>query len=82
MNYVNHKKTSDIFKSFYKCFYIFLLIFFSIYIKKTKISSAKNYQENEERLQKKLLENTKTFLKKKRQQYDCDGYKNLLKDKK
>ena len=32
----------------------------------TKILSAKNYQENEERLQKKLVEDTKIFLKKKK----------------
>ena len=52
MDYVNHDKVkSDI---FYKLFYNFLYFFF-IYIKISKNFSAKYYQENKERLQKKKL---------------------------
>ena len=48
--------------------------------------SAKYYQENKERLQKKkLMKAIKIFLKKKKkkkQQYRCEHYKNLSEDKK
>ena len=53
------KFKSEILKS------IFLKIFF-IYIKIPKTLSAKYYQENKERLQKKLLKDTKIFLKNKK----------------
>ena len=53
------KFKSEILKS------IFLKIFF-IYIKISKTLSAKYYQENKERLQKKLLKDTKIFLKNKK----------------
>ena len=41
--------------------------------------SANYYQDNKERLQKKLFLEKK---KKKKQQYGCDQYKNLLEDEK
>ena len=47
--------------------------------------SAKFYQENKERLQKKLVKDIKTFLKKKKkkkQQYGCERYKNLAEGEK
>ena len=47
--------------------------------------SVKHYQENKERLQKKLVKDIKIFLrkkKKKKQQYDCERHKNLSKDEK
>ena len=50
-----------------------------------KDSLAKYYQNNKERLQKKLVKNIKVFLKKKKkkkQQYGREQYKNLLKDEK
>ena len=42
---------------------------------------SKTYQENKERLQKKLVKDIKIFLKKKRKkwQYGCKRYKNLSK---
>ena len=51
----------------------------------SKNLSAKYYQENKERLQKKLVKNIKIFLKKKKkkkQQYDNECYKNLSQDEK
>ena len=47
-------------------------------------SSVKYYQENKERLQKKIVEDVKVFLKnkKKKQQYGCEQYKNLSERKK
>ena len=47
-------------------------------------SSVKYYQENKERLQKKIVEDVKVFLKnkKKKQQYGCEQYKNLSEGKK
>ena len=51
----------------------------------SKTLSAKYYQENKERLQKKLVKNIKIFLKKKKkkqQQYGCERYKNVLEDEK
>ena len=75
MKYVNHGKAkfkSDIFKSsdksiFYKFFYkLFFVIFLFIYIKMSKDLSAKYYQENKKRLQKKVLKDIKIFLKKKK----------------
>ena len=50
-----------------------------------KSSSAKYYQDNKERLQKKLAEDMKVFLKKekkKKRQYGRERYKNLSKDEK
>ena len=47
--------------------------------------SAKYYQENKERLQKKLVKDIKMFLKKKKkkkQQYSRERYKNLSEDEK
>ena len=47
----------------------------------SKSLSAKYYQENQERLQKKLAKDIKIFLKKKeKQQYGCERYKNLSED--
>ena len=49
----------------------------------SKDSSAKYYQKNKERLQKKACKDTKVFLKKKKkkkQQYGCEQYKNLPED--
>ena len=48
-------------------------------------SPAKYYQNNKERLQKKLMKNMKVFLKKKKkkkQQYGHEQYKNLPEDDK
>ena len=67
--------------SFYDIFYIF----FSIYTKMSKTSSLKYYQENKERLKKKLMEDIKIILKKKKkkkQQYGCECYKNLSENEK
>ena len=66
MNYVNQTKLkfkSSIIKSSNKSI---LFIVFFVYIKISKKISAKYYQENKERLQKKLVKDIKTFLKKKR----------------
>ena len=49
----------------------------------SKYLSAKYYQENKERLQKKLVKNIKTFLKKKKKkkrQYGPKRYKKLSED--
>ena len=43
----------------------------------SKNLSAKYYQENRERLQKKLVKDYKIFLREKKQQYSCERYKNL-----
>ena len=51
----------------------------------SKNLSAKYYQENKKRLQKKVLKDIKIFLKKKKkkkQQYGCERYKNLSEDEK
>ena len=51
----------------------------------SKKLSAKYYQENKERLQKKLVKDIKMFLKKKKkkkQQYGRERYKNLSEDEK
>ena len=47
-------------------FYQIFITFFFICIKMSKDSSVKYYQDNKERLQKKLGKNIKAFLKKKR----------------
>ena len=49
----------------------------------SKNLSAKYYQENKERLQKKLVKDTKIFLKKKKKKATiwCERYKNLSEDK-
>ena len=85
MNYVNHskvktyKQSSEIhfFLDFrHKCFYEL----FSVYIQMSSILSAKCYQGNKERLQKKLGKDIKIFLKnrkKKEGQYGHECYKNL-----
>ena len=47
--------------------------------------SAKYYQDNKERLQKKACEKYQIYLKKKKkkkQQYGCENYKNLSEDEK
>ena len=47
--------------------------------------SAKYYQDNKERLQKKACEKYQIYLKKKKkkkQQYGCEHYKNLSEDEK
>ena len=47
----------------------------------SKSLSAIYYQENQERLQKKLAKDIKIFLKKKeKRQYGCERYKNLSED--
>ena len=51
-------------------FYDFFYVFVFIYIKISKNLSAKYYQENKERLQKKLLKDIKMFLKKKKKKSD------------
>ena len=51
----------------------------------SKNLSAKYYQENKKRLQKKVLKDIKIFLKKKKkkkQQYGCECYKTLSEDEK
>ena len=66
MNYVNQTKLklkSNIIKSSNKSI---LFIIFFVYVKISIKLSAKYYQENKERLQKKLVKDIKTFLKKKR----------------
>ena len=54
---------------FIKIFIHFFIIFF-IYIKMSKNLSAKYYQENKERLQKKLVKDIKIFLKKRKKKSD------------
>ena len=60
------KLKSDIFKSSNNFFYNFRYNFFLIYIKMSKNLSAKKYQGNKERLQKKA----------------CERYQNLSKEEK
>ena len=51
----------------------------------SKTLSAKYYQENKERLQKKALERYQNLFKEekeKKQQYGCEWYKNLSEDEK
>ena len=65
---------SDIFKSSNKLFYI-LYIYIYIYIFFLCIYTSKNlsdnfYQENKERLRKKLVKDIKTFLRKKGEKTD------------
>ena len=82
---------SDIFKSFDKStfllilFYNFSYNFFFIYIKMSKNLSAKYYQENKERLQKKSRKRYQNLSKEekgKKQQYGRERYKNLSEEKK
>ena len=66
MNYVNQTKLkfkSNIIKSSNKSI---LFIIFFVYVKISIKLSAKYYQENKERLQKKLVKDIKIFLKKKK----------------
>ena len=67
MNYVNRITKLNLKSSFLKflinsffitCF-IFFYNFFFMYMKMSKTLSAKHYQENKERLQKKLVKDTK-----------------------
>ena len=69
------KLKSDFFKSsnkfiFYRFFHNFFYNFFFIYINVSKTLSAKYYQENQERLQKKLVKDIKIFLKNKKKKDD------------
>ena len=51
----------------------------------SKDSSAKYYQSDKERLQKKFLKDVRVFLTKKKEkkwQYGCERYKNLPEDEK
>ena len=48
----------------------------------SKKLSAEHYQENKERLQKKLVKDIKIFLRKKKQQYGSEHYKNQSEDEK
>ena len=62
----------------------FFINFFT-YIKMSKNSSAKYYQENKERLQKKICKRYQSLSKKekgKKQQYGRERYKNLSEDEK
>ena len=71
MNYVNHNKVkfkSKILKSIF--LYIFLYVCFScVYIKMPKTLSAKYYQVNKKRLQKKLAKDIKIYLKRKKKKW-------------
>ena len=62
---------------FQNFFYIYI---FFIYIKLSKNLSAKYYQENKERLQKKLVNDFSREEEKRK--YGGERYKNLSKDKK
>ena len=63
MNYANHDKICKIVTSCNN----FFMVFIFTYIKMSKDSSAIYYQNNKERLQKKLVkEDTKVFLKNKK----------------
>ena len=55
MNYLNHDKAKTS-KWNFKIFFINVFIIFFTYIKMSKNLSAKCYQENKERLQKKARE--------------------------
>ena len=48
----------------------------------SKTLSAKYYQENKGRLEKKLAKDMKFFLKRKKYQYGCECHKNISKDEK
>ena len=63
MNYVNLevKFLNTFFNKFFNNFF-----FSSACIKMAKTLSAKHYQENKERLQKKLVKDSKIYLKKKK----------------
>ena len=69
----------SIFKSLNKLnFYINFFIYFLTYMKMSKDSSAKYYEDNKEKLPKeKLLKDIKVFLKKKKKkkQFGCERYK-------
>ena len=63
----------------------FIVIIFSIYIKIFKNLSAKYYEENKERLQKKALERYQNLSKEeknKKRQYGRERYKNLSEEEK
>ena len=76
----------DFFKSSDKfVFYKFFSNIFFIAIKISKTLSAKYYQENKERLQKRACERYQSFSKKekeKKQQYGCECYKISSEDEK
>ena len=59
-----------------------LLIFSFKYIKMSKTSSAKYYQDNKERLQKNPWKISVFLKKKKKRQYGRERYKNLSEDEK
>ena len=62
-----------------------IFFFFFIYIKISTNLSAKYYQKNNERLQKKFVKDIKIFIKKKKdkkRQYGCKQYKNLPENEK
>ena len=64
------------------CFLINFFFFLS-YIKISNDSSAKYYQKNKERLQKKPVKDIEVFLKKKeKKQYGRERYKNLTENEK
>ena len=66
-------------------FYDFFYVFVFIYIKISKNLSAKYYQENKERLQKKACkryQNLSKEEKEKKRQYGHECYKNLSEDEK
>ena len=56
----------DFFKNFFQFFIYLFIYFFFMCIKMSKTLSAKYYQENKDRLQKKLVKDIKIFLKKKK----------------
>ena len=63
----------------------FFIIFFSYINKLPKNLSAKYYQENKERLQKKARERHRNLSKEekeKKQQYGCERYTNLSEEEK
>ena len=78
------KFKSDIFKSSNKSiFYKFFYNFFFRYIKMSRNISAIHYQENKQKLHKKLITDINFFLRKKKKkkwQYGRDHYKNLSED--
>ena len=59
----------------------FFIFFFHIYIIMSKTLSAKYFQENKERLQKKLVKDIKIFLKKKKKKWSRTS-QNLSEDEK
>ena len=70
MNYVNHDKID------LQYFYVFQYFFFVTYIKMSKDSSRKYYQNNKERQKKGSWKLSKED-KEKKQQYCHERYKNL-----